>query len=42
MIKVTTEMMSQKEQDALDGTLDDFEDNPPLSKKDIAEKEVED
>ena len=35
-------LMSQKEMDALDGTLDDFEDNPPLSKKDIKAKEIED
>ena len=42
VIKVTTEMMTKKEEDALDATLDDFEDNPPLSKKDITEKEIED
>ncbi len=42
VIKVTTEMMTQKELDALDGSLSDFEDNPPLSKKDIKEKEIED
>jgi len=34
--------MSQEEQDALDGTLDDFDDNPELSKKDIVEKEEND
>ena len=39
VIKVTTEMMTQDELDKLDGSLSDFEDNPPLSKKDILEKE---
>jgi len=34
--------MSQKELDALDGTLDDFDDNPVLSKKDVKAKEIED
>ena len=42
VIRVKTEMMTQKELDALDGSLSDFEDNPPLSKKDIKEKEIED
>jgi len=28
--------------DKLDGTLDDFEDNPPLTKKDLFEKEEAD
>jgi len=39
VIRVNTELMTQKELDAIDGTLSDFEDNPPLSKKDIAERE---
>ena len=34
-----TELMTQEELDALDGTLDDFNDNPPLSKKDKLAKE---
>ena len=40
VIRVVTEMMTQDELDAIDGTLSDFEDNPPLSKKDIEEKEI--
>ena len=39
---MTTEVMSQAELDALDGTLDDYKDNPPLSKKDVKAKEIED
>ena len=35
-------LMTQKEMDALDGTLDDFKDNPVLSKKDVAAKVIED
>lgn len=31
--------MTESELNAIDGTLDDFEDNPPLSKKDVEEKE---
>lgn len=42
IIKVTTMLMTQKELDALDGTLDDYEDNPALSKKDLKAKEIED
>lgn len=38
VIRVTTELMTQAEQDALDGSLSDFEDNPPLSKQDLKEK----
>ena len=38
VIKIVTELMTQKEMDALDGSLSDFEDNPPLSKKDVKEK----
>lgn len=39
VVKVVTELMTQQEMDAIDGTLSDFEDNPPLTKKDIEEKE---
>lgn len=38
VIKIVTELMTQKEMDALDGSLSDFEDNPSLSKKDVKEK----
>lgn len=34
VIKVKTQMMKQAELEKLDGTLSDFGDNPPLSKKD--------
>ena len=42
VIRVTTELMTQAEMDAMDGTLSDFEDNPPLTKKDVREKEEND
>ena len=35
VIKVVTELMDEKELEALDGTLSDFEDNPGLTKNDI-------
>ena len=39
VVKVITELMSEEELNALDGTLDDFNDNPPLSKNDRKAKE---
>lgn len=39
IIKVLTEMMNQKELDAIDSTLDDFNDNPELSRLDNKLKE---
>jgi len=39
IIKVLTEMMNQKELDAIDSTLDDFNDNPELSRLDAKLKE---
>jgi len=38
VVKITTEKMTQAELDKLDGTLSDFDDNPPLSKRDQLEK----
>ena len=42
IIKVVTELMNEQELAALDGTLSDFEDNPPLTKNDIKSKEEQD
>ena len=42
VIKVITELMNEKELQALDGSLSDFEDNPSLTKNDIKSKEEQD
>ena len=42
VIKVVTELMDERELEALDGTLSDFEDNPGLTKNDIKLKEEQD